>query len=356
MAPLTGILVDRWGPRRMISLGALFLASGLSLLSFTNSLGMFYGAFFVIAAGVSFSSTTVLMTSMAHWYHRKIGLASGIVLSGYACGALLVPVVVNIIDAFGWRSALLILAVAALVTIFPLSLVFRHKPESYGFLPDGDTGDINISSNELSQSNNLDVSITTRQAVRSAAFWQISLAFACHVIVTNALVVHVMPYLSSINISRSASSVVATLSPMVSLGGRLGLGWLGDHFPKRYVAAASFGTVSLGLLFFEYTSSIGQSLLIPFIILFGIGWGGGAVMRTALTREVFGRNNFGAVFGLITGMNSLGAITGSPIAGLVFDTQGSYSGIWIAFSGLAVIALIMVLTIKPVNNLGTISN
>ncbi len=87
----------------------------------------------------------------------------------------------------------------------------------------------------------------------------------------------------------------------------------------------------------------------PFLILFGIGYGGTTVLRVSLAREYFGRINFGTIFGLIIGINMLGSITGPPLAGWVYDNWGSYQGIWFVFAGLAVAALISVLTITPAN-------
>ncbi len=142
---------------------------------------------------------------------------------------------------------------------------------------------------------------------------------------------------------------MATAIPLMSIGGRLGLGWLGDKFDRRRVAAGGFVTVGFGLLFFGYAATAGIWLLVPFLLLFGISYGGVGALRPSLVREYFGRTNFGTVFGLLMGINMLGGIIGPPLAGWVFDNQGSYQGIWFVFAGLAAAALISVLTIPPAN-------
>ena len=86
-------------------------------------------------------------------------------------------------------------------------------------------------------------------------------------------------------------------------------------------------------------------LLVPFLILFGIGYGGNYATRPSLVRNFFGRKNFGSVFGLIMGINMLGGIMGAPLAGWAYDNWGSYQGIWFVFAGLAIVAVISVLTI-----------
>ena len=103
--------------------------------------------------------------------------------------------------------------------------------------------------------------------------------------------------------------------------------------------------MSLGMFCFGYASNAGIWLLAPFLLLFGIGYGGTNVLRAALAREYFGRTNFGTIFGLIVGISMLGSIVGPPLAGWVYDNWGSYQDIWFVFAGLAVVALISISTI-----------
>ena len=348
MAPLVGMLADRWGPRRLIFFGGVITALGLVLLSYTTSLGMFYGAFILIALGISGASLTVLMTAVATWFRKKVGLASGIAVSGFGAGGLLVPVIVWLIEMYGWRMAMTILAATVLVVALPLSFMFRHKPEQYGYLPDGEAPGAVAADRSLAPAQTDEVNIGRLQALKSSTFWRLTLAFTCHVMLLSATVTHVMPYLSSIGVDRARSSLVATAIPLMSIGGRLGIGWLGDRLNRRKVAAGAFAMVVIGLLFFGYVSTAGAWWLVPFLLFFGIGYGGTNVMRPALAREYFGRINFGAVFGLIVGLSMLGGVAGPPLAGWVFDNWGSYQGIWFVFAGLALVGLISLLSMPPV--------
>ena len=139
MAPVVGMLIDRWGPRRVIFMGAILLSLGMFLLSRSTTLLSFYTAFAFIALGTSGCSMTALVTTVANWFKRNIGLASGIATCGFGLSGIMVPVIVKLIDAYEWRSAMAILALGALLIVAPLSLLFRHKPEQYGYLPDGDS-------------------------------------------------------------------------------------------------------------------------------------------------------------------------------------------------------------------------
>jgi len=344
LAPLFGLVVDRWGPRRLMFGGIFVIGIGLILLGYTTSLGMYYGAFVLVAIGMSSSSSTVAMTAAANWFRRKLGIVTGIMTSGFALGGLLVPVVVRLIDILGWRTAIFILGLIILLVGLPLSLLFRHKPEQYGYLPDGEQINTVTLHKDPLPVYTADIDIGAKQALKSRALWHIGLAMAFLHLVFSTTILHVMPYLSSVGIARSTSSLMAMGIPLVSIIGRLGSGWLSDTFNKRLVASGCLAAVSLGMLLFSYVSNEVIWLLVPSIVLFGIGYGGTATMRYPLLVEYFGRSRFGTILGFIMAMSALGSIIGPLFAGWVFDTWGSYSAVWLIYACLAFTAIIIIAT------------
>jgi OFA family oxalate/formate antiporter-like MFS transporter len=348
LAPFVGMLVDRWGPRKLLLGGVIITSLGLMLLSRTTSLGTFYGAFVLMAIGMSTCSSTVLMTAVANWFRRKIGIATGIMICGYGFSGLLIPVIVNLIDAYEWRMTLVFLTIGLLAICVPMSFLVRHKPEQYGYLPDGEMNNIAIS-NDLNKTQTVEADVGAKQAIKSRTFWHIALALMCQFIILSAVITHVMPYLTSVGFTRTIAGLVAAGIPLASIAGRLGLGWLGDRVDKRRVAAGAFAMMSLGLLCFGFTSAGDTWLLVPFLIIFGIGYGGNNTLRASLIREFFGRSKFGTIHGFTVGMMALGTIAGPPLAGLVFDKWGSYQPIWLVFAGLAVVALLTVATTPAIN-------
>lgn len=345
LAPLVGVVVDRWGARRLIAGGAVCLGLGLVLLSHVSSLGMFYGVFVLIAVGTSGLSTTVTLTAVVNWFRRRVATATGIVVSGFAAGGVMVPVVTMLIDKYEWRTAMVILGLAVWATILPLSLLVRHKPEQHGYFPDGDGGSPAISGGRQSPPPRTNEGTPAKVTGATRVFWHIALASMCHMLVMSAVVTHVMPYLTNTGISRPAASLAAGALPVASAGGRLGFGWLGDRHNSRRVAAIGFALVASGLLFFECISATSVWLLFPFLVLFSTGWGGSVTMRAALLREHFGRSRFGKMYGRTIGVAMLGNIAGAPLAGFAFDQLGSYRGVWFALAGVAVAGLVTVLTI-----------
>ncbi|MCJ7655014.1 MAG: MFS transporter [Dehalococcoidia bacterium] len=350
LAPLVGMLVDRWGPRRLLFSGAIITSLGLILLSRTTSLGMFYGAFVLLAIGLNACSSTVLMTAVAKWFRKKIGIATGIMLCGYGLSGLLIPVIVKLIDTYEWQKALTILSIGLLAVCLPMSLLARHKPEQYGYKPDGEAENTMIFNNNLAPAKIAEVNVGTRQAVKSRTFWHITLALLCQMLLLSAVITQVMPYLSSIGITRAKSSLIAMAIPVTSIGGRLGLGWLGDRLDKRRAIAGALALMCGGLLCFGFASSEATWLLVLFLILFGIGYGGTNTLRASAIAEFFGRSNFGAIHGIVIGIMMLGNIAGPPLAAWVFEKWGSYQPIWFVFAGLAVAAILAVITTPPVSS------
>ena len=348
LAPVTGILTDRLGPRRLIFGGAVITTLGLFMISRTTSLATFYGAFALIAIGMSATTLTVLMTAIANWFRLKIGIASAIAMSGFGFSGLMVPLIVRLIEVYDWRTTMVILAAGMLIIVLPLSFVFRHRPEHYGYLPDGRKEVPVTPGINATQPQTAELNIQARHALKAITFWRIALTFLIHAMLISTVITHIMPYLSSIGINRSRASLVAMILPILSVGGRLSFGWLGDKYGRRHTVAAAFAMMTAGLLFFSYVPAVGLWLLIPFLLLFGVGYGGSTATRPSMVAEYFGRANYGTILGLMVGINAVGAIIGPPLAGWVFDTWGSYQGIWLAYSGLAIVGSLLIVNITQV--------
>ena len=350
-APLVGMLVDRSGPRRLVFLGGVLVAAGLFLLSLTQTLFQFYAAFVVLAIGASFCMVTVLMAAVGNWFRRKVGIASGIVLSGFGLSGVVVPVMVSLIESVGWRSTLQVLSVGALAILIPMSLLLRHKPEQYGLLPDGAPAN-NIQpqrqDKDEAAAEAREPRFTPRQVLKTRTFWLIALAYTYHSLVVATASTHVMPYLDSVGFSRTDAAAVATGLPLLSVVGRIGMGWLGDRVSPKNVCALTHGMVGAGTLCLALVSNIGPWMVLPFLLLFSIGFGGNNSLRPALTRQYFGRSSFGTVLGLIVGLNMIGTIAGPPFAGWAFDTYSNYQFAWYSLAALSIVAVAFLLAVRPV--------
>ena len=342
LAPVTGILVDRFGSKKLILAGASIIGLALILLSFTHSLVMFYTAFVLMAIGTSGCATTVLMTAVAHWFRKNAGKAMGIVTCGFGAGGILVPLIVWLIDRCGWRTSLIVLGLSMWALGIPLSFFIRHKPEQYGYLPDG--GKMADQGADPA-GDETDEGLSLREAIRGRNFWIIGIAETIRLMINMGIITHVMPYLSSLGISRSGAALVATAVPVMSVAGRLGFGWVADLFDKKRVMVVTYCAFSLGILVFSYVNF--RWLLIPFLFLFAPALGGGISLRSVIIREYFGRASFGKVLGMIVGMAAIGSVMGPTAAGWTFDHMGTYRPIWLFFAGTSLVALILILYLRP---------
>ncbi len=340
LAPIVGFLVDRFGSRKLAFTGTFIVGGALILLGVTSSLFMFYAAFVLLALGASGCASTVLMTAVAHWFRKNVGRAMGVVACGFGAGGLLVPVIVRLIDLHTWRTALIFLGLGMWALGVPLSFVIRNRPEQYGSFPDG------TDPAELSFSHGGDPKgePNVKEVLKSKNFWTIGVTEAIRMMVGLAVITHVMPYLSSIGISRSSSAFVATSIPLFSIIGRFGFGWLSDIFDKRYVLAVAYSLLGIGMLVFSYIRL--NWLIFPFLILFSPAFGGIISLRGAIVREYFGRASFGRLIGLLLGLAAIGGVIGPSAAGWTFDNLGGYRPIWLSFTGTTVIALMLILRLE----------
>ncbi|MGD8763415.1 MAG: MFS transporter [Desulfobacteraceae bacterium] len=341
LAPVAGILMDRWGPRRLILGGALLNGLGLMLLSRITSLTMFYAAFFLIAAGVSTATTGLLTAMVAKWFRKKAGFAMGITASGVAFGGLLIPLITFLIDSFGWRCAMMIVGLGMWAIPLPLSLILRHKPEQYGYLPDGKENGSGFDEVHANPKNKQEIDINTKAALSSLTFWIIAVAFFCHIMPLSAVLTHIMPYLSSIGIERSTASLIASALPLLTVIGRIGFGWLGDRLDKGSVTALSFAMTSLGVFLLGLVAAGRFWVIVAFIIILSIGWGGAIPMISGLLREYFGRQRLATIVGFAGSVMMVGMMVGAPLAGWVFDKWGCYQPAWFFLAGVVGLSAIV---------------
>lgn len=341
LAPLIGFLVDRFGSRKLVLFGVITVGFGLLFLSQTQSLIMLYAGFLLLSLGAGGCTSVVLYTAVANWFERNIGKALGIVACGFGAGGIMVPLIPWLIDTYDWRTALIIFALGMWILGIPLALVIRDRPEQYGYQLDGDVGTEVVDSGIDSET----VTPSFVSVVKSRTLWFIGLAESVRWLILTAVVIHIMPYLSSIGVPRATAAFVAAAIPLLSLIGRFGFGWLADIFNKRHLMAITYCLTGMAMIALSYASA--WSALILFLLFFSVALGAGVTLRGAMLSEYFGRVSFGKVLGIIMGVCSVGGIVGPVFAGLTFDTMGSYQLIWLVFGGLTVISVSLILVLGP---------
>jgi MFS family permease len=344
LSPLVGFLVDRYGSRRLALLGVITVGLGFIMLSFTRTLWMFYASIVMIAFGGGGCTGVVLMHVAVNWFQRKAGLALGILTSGFGASGFLIPVIVWLIDDFGWRTAVITLGAVTWFIGIPLVLVIRNTPEECGLCQDGIKIDPDPPSATRSEKNDgKPEKVDLLQALRHRAFIFLALGEAIRMMVVAAVITHIMPYLNFLHVPRATAGLIAAGVSVISILGRFGFGWLADYFDKRYTIAISMGMMSLGM-FSLFTVDVWW-VMILFLFLFPIGYGGGTSVRGALLGEYFGRAAFGRLIGLVMGIGAIGAMIGPTLTGFIFDTTGSYYIAWIGLGIISCFSVVLMLNI-----------
>ena len=341
LAPFVGILVDRFGSRKLLLIGSLVLGFGIILLGFTKSLAMFYGAFILIAFGAGGCTSVVTMTAVANWFDKNVGKDMGVTVSGFGASGMIIPLIVWMIAVFGWRMTLIILGIGMWIIGVPAAFVMRNKPENVADVSIMEKSD---KRNDLSLRQNDDKRFRYTEILKKKSFLFVNLAEVIRLMALMAVVTHIMPYLSTMDISRMSSGLMAAGIPLLSIAGRFGFGWLGDIFEKKYVMAISFSLMALGMLALCYIQLTGMIYI--FLFFFSNGYGGIATLRGAWLREYYGKENFGKYLGIMMGFGACGGIIGPTTAGWVYDMMGSYYFVWLALSALIGLAIILIWRIE----------
>lgn len=350
-APVVGFLFDRIGPRRLILFGMIVAGAGLIFMSRIHSLAGFYAAFLMTAVGLSFGWMGPPMYAVANWFIKKRSKALSLLLAGTSLGGLLVPALVLLIAREGWRTGLMAIGIGFFVISVPIAIVVRRRPEEYGYLPDGDVADApggtpppqTLRNGDTPSANHSapETDFGIRQALRTRGFWCISLATLLSMVMASTVVVLEIPHLENAGISREVAGLAVAFTALLSLIGVLTGGFLGDVAEKPHVLAVALALQCSGMIIFALVSQPWH--LIPFVLLYGIGFGATIPLRPALFADYFGRANIGTILGLMMSVALLGSVVSPWIAGWFFDSSGSYQGIFIIYAVVSLSAIPAVL-------------
>ena len=342
LSPVVGFLVDRMGSRRIALWGIITVGIGFVMLSFTQELWMFYASIILIAFGGGGCTGVVMMHVIANWFQSKVGLALGIVSSGFGASGFLIPVIVWLIDDFGWRTAVIILGAGTWLIGIPLVFVIRNSPEECGLLPDGKKADpLTAAGPEKDDTETHHIRFA--DALKNRAFLFLALSEAIRMMAVAAVTTHIMPYLNVLHVHRATAGLIAAGLSVISILGRLGFGWLADLFDKPHTLAVSMAMMSLGMFLLFYVEF--WWIMILFLFFFPVGYGGGTSVRGALLGEYFGRAVFGRLMGLVMGIGAIGAMIGPTLTGFIFDVTGSYYAAWVGLGVISCVSVVLVLSI-----------
>ncbi|MBI4336361.1 MAG: MFS transporter [Chloroflexi bacterium] len=326
--PFVGFLVDRWGPRPLMTLGTFLFGLGMVLFSFIHSLWAYYAVFVLIALGSSLGGFLVMTVAINNWFRRRRTLAVALAQLGLGVGGIaVIPLLVWAQTSFGWRTATFWGGLSVWAVGIPAALLMRRAPELYGQLPDGDraapptTAVLPVGKPHAPSAASGDFSL--REALHTHAFWFIGFGHGLSVMVVGAITVHQFAHMEQgVGLSRSAAAIVVTVLSASNIVGRLVAGMLGDHVPKRYLSAAGMLGSAVALVVLAFATSLGQAMV--FGVLHGFCWGMRGPLMSAIRGEYFGRSSYGRIAGMTSLLTSSSALVGPIFAGVMADLMGDY--------------------------------
>ena len=349
LGPIEGYLIDRFGPRGVMYVGFIIFGLSFFLLSFVTSLFGFYLVFPLIALGASLSGFLPVVTAVNNWFARRRGLATGISSAGVNIGGVLVAVVAMAITSYGWRTTSIMIGALIWLMGFPLASMIRHKPEQYGYLPDGDPhaqiAD-NPDEDHSSESSGNTPDFSPKEALKTPAFWFIASAHSFSLFIVGSVSIHQIPLLVDVGISFETSATILAFMTFVAMLGRIAGGYLGDRIGRKLILVICFCLMSVGVIVLATAQTISQALV--YAVLYGLGYGARAPILIALRGEFFGPKNFATIMGLSQPIMVIGAFFGPIAAGFAYDIQGNYRMVFTVIAILNLIGAILVFFInKP---------
>ena len=336
-APLFGYLVNRLGSRRIALPGTVFLCASIAALSLaTSSIWSWWGLWVLVALSTLFMKPTVWSTAVSSVFNKSRGLALAVVLSGTGLGSALTPIVANyLIEHFGWRGAYLGLGLGAAVLVVPtMWFLFFDARDRLRLSPAGTKATAPAMLTGWSMA----------EGFRARQFYQLWAAALITTLIVVGFVVHLVPLLGDAGISRATAVSLAGVVGIMSIIGRLTVGYLMDRLPGPPVGTISVSLpIVAALILLAFPGSVPAAVVA--VAVLGLSVGGEYDAIIYLCSRFFGMRNFAALFGWIASGLLAGMGLGPVLAGWIHDRWGSYEMFLVAVIPMGLLAGLMIATL-----------
>jgi MFS family permease len=320
---LSGPAVDRFGPRRVVLVGALSLGLGLVLISRATSLWQAYLGH-GLGVGLGVACTYVpLVAVVGGWFTRRRTVAVGVAVSGIGLGTLVgAPTAAALIEAFGWRTAYLVLAGVGTAVLLGCALLARPAPV---------------------QADAVSVPLLPR--LTTPAYLRL---YAAALLLSVALFVpfvHLPAYAEGRGTGKVAAAALVGMIGAASVVGRLALG----------AAAARLGVLRtyqgcflvMAASFALWLGSPGYPRLVAFALLLGVGYGGFVALGPSVVAEMYGVAGLGGLLGVLYTSAAVGSAIGPPLAGVLITRTDGYLTTIAAALAIAAVSVVVVARVRP---------
>lgn len=343
LGPVEGWLTDTFGSAKMVLFG--FTMGGLGLIFFAqvDSIVTYYAAFFILSLGFSIGGFTPSMAAVNAWMPHRRAPAMSFVIAGSSAGGFLVPAIVWGIQNHGWRDTVTVVGIVTLVSGPILARVLAKRlpdPASMSRLVRRTTRKRRYGA----QPGGLGHDFTPAEALRTRAFWGISITHMLTNFSVGALSAHLFFQLTAdngVNLSDQAAGTIVVMQTLIAFAAQITGGAVGDRVEKRYAVAVLVLIQAAGLAVLAIAGNYWMGVL--FALLWGVGFGGRTPILHAMRGDYFGRKHFGTILGMSAFPMALGMTISPFIVGRVHDLQGTYETVLFVLAGAAFAASVTVL-------------
>jgi len=350
VSPLAGSLVDRFGPRLILPIGASIMGVGIALCSTASTqwhFYLFYGV--MVAVGLSLVGWTPLSVIISNWFINKRGLAFGILAAGFGGSLVFALVAQFLISAFGWQTAYVIIGISSIAIIVPLcSILMCHSPQDKGLLPNGTP----LSSQEPQDLNAHEISdglegkwVTTwtlYRAMKTYNFWFLFLiSFFLLGFAETIIIAHQVFFFRDVGYTPMLAANIYSVFGIAFVLGNL-CSFISDRLgrEKVFIPSCLLSTLAVSILFLiKDTSHPWMAFL--FAVLFGLGLGIAGPVFFAKIADLFQGRYFGSILGTIVLGFSLGGALAPWLAGFIHDRTGSYFPTFLLLLGSLLISILL---------------
>lgn len=312
-----GSAISKHGPRIVMALGAAVMATGFIAMSQISKVWHVYASFALMGLGWSCLSTTAITSSLAPWFERHQGRAVSTALLGASIGGMVgVPTLLALIAWRGFNTAILVVALIVLITVWSVSFfILRHRPQDIGLYPDGET--------PATQQDKPTVRTWSRaEALSTLALRSVALTFGLALMVQIGFLTHQVSLLLPA-LGQAATAVCVTAAAMLAFAGRILLAKFSDRLDVRQIAFAVLLTAGASLgLGFLFTDQVWALVLC--VLGYGFTAGNITTLPPVIVRREFGAASFGAIFGITATLMQLMSAMGPAFFGMLYDLSGGY--------------------------------
>ena len=317
---IAGWLIDRYGPRRLMLLGSVFMGVALIGLGYNGgTLWMFYMFYIFNALGYVCAGPLPCQVLISRWFEKNRGKAMGIAYLGIGAGGTMVPLLATKLESgLGWNMSLACLGILVMLISMPMVFFIKNSQKKV----------------EKTEKKPEPAAVPIKNILTNRYFYLLGIGSMCAIGVVGGVGQHLKLYLRDIEFTQEKAAQVMSLVLMMSLIGRVAMGWLADLFSRKYVMILIYLMVASAIPLLLMPDFPGRIYI--FAVIYGIGLGGDYMIIPLMAGDLFGVKALGRTMGIILVADGVAESMFPMLVGAMHDATGSYT---LGFSALICVAL-----------------